>query len=87
MIQKLIQAHKYVDYAPQDFACAPALPGDFYTDGCIDRTDLSVLMDQIRAHSHNLAYDLNGDGKVDVADARFLVLHFTNPGGLPCNAQ
>jgi hypothetical protein len=28
---------------------------------------------------------LNGDGKVDVADARFLVMHFTNPNGAPCN--
>jgi hypothetical protein len=32
-----------------------------------------------------LTYDLNGDGKVDVADARFLTLQFTNPGGAPCN--
>ena len=30
-------------------------------------------------------YDLNRDGNVDIADARFLALHFNNPGGAPCN--
>jgi hypothetical protein len=29
-------------------------------------------------------YDLNQDGRVDVADARRIVLEFSNPGGWPC---
>lgn len=24
---------------------------------------------------------VNGDGEVDIADARYLILHYTNPGG------
>jgi hypothetical protein len=56
---------------------------DLDFNGSVDRTDLAILMNQIRAHSTNLAYDLNGDGKVDIADARWLALHFTNPGGAP----
>ena len=59
--------------------------GDLNSDGCVDRADLALLMDQIRARSSNLVYDVNGDGKVDIADARFLALHFTNPAGAPCD--
>jgi hypothetical protein len=58
-------------------------PGDLNFDGTVNRADLDILMNQIRAHSTNLAYDLNGDGKVDIADARWLALHFTHPGGVP----
>src|SRR5262249_22029411 len=58
-------------------------PGDLNFDGTVNRADLDILMTQIRAHSTNLAYDLNGDGKVDIADARWLALHFTHPGGAP----
>ena len=29
-------------------------------------------------------YDINGDGVVNIADARRLVLFFTNPRGLGC---
>lgn len=45
---------------------------------------LALLMDAVRARSTNPAYDLNGDHRVDVADARYLALHFTNPGGAAC---
>jgi hypothetical protein len=58
-------------------------PGDYNFDGSVDRADLEILMNQIHAHSTNLAYDLNGDSKVDIADARWLALHFTHPGGAP----
>jgi hypothetical protein len=57
---------------------------DVNHDGCVDRSDLALLMAKIQAHSSDLTYDLNIDGKIDIADARFLVLHFTNPGGSPC---
>ena len=58
--------------------------GDLNYDGCIDRADLALLMTKIQAHSSDLTFDLNGDGKVDIADARFMALHFTTPGGAPC---
>jgi FtsP/CotA-like multicopper oxidase with cupredoxin domain len=58
---------------------------DINHNGCVDRTDYNLLMAAIRARSTNVAlYDINGDGKVDVADARKLVLLFTNPGGAAC---
>jgi hypothetical protein len=60
------------------------LVGDLNGDYCVDQTDLKLLLDRIRAHDSDLTYDINGDGKVDVADARFLVLHFTSRGGTPC---
>jgi hypothetical protein len=41
-------------------------------------------MNAIRTHSKDLTYDINGDGKVDIADARYLALQFTNPGGASC---
>jgi hypothetical protein len=65
--------------------CGNRLPGDLNFDGCVDHNDLSILMARIRAGSARLTYDLNGDGKVDVADARLLTLHFTISGGAPCN--
>jgi hypothetical protein len=54
-------------------------------DRCVDRSDLTLILGQIRARSNNLAYDANSDGKVDILDARFVVLHFASPGGEPCN--
>jgi hypothetical protein len=58
--------------------------GDLNGDCCVDRSDLDILMARVRARSTDLTYDLNGDGKLDIADARTLVLRFTNPGGAPC---
>jgi len=54
------------------------LVGDFSLDGKVDASDLAVLQAKILAHTTDLTYDLNGDGKVDVADARWLVLHYTH---------
>jgi hypothetical protein len=45
---------------------------------------LLIELDRVRGRSKDPLYDLNSDGKVDIADARFLVLHFTNPGGWSC---
>jgi hypothetical protein len=62
------------------------LPGGFDLNGdcCVDRMDLEVLLGKIRSHATDPSFDLNHDGKVDIADARFLLLHFTNPSGSPC---
>jgi hypothetical protein len=84
VIDEWYAAGKNVQYQPQNLACQPATRGDLNYDGCVDRADLSTIMTQIRNRSQDLTYDLNGDGKVDVADARFLVLHFTNSNGSPC---
>jgi hypothetical protein len=61
------------------------ISGDLNHDCCVDQRDLASLLSQIRARSKDHSYDLNGDGKVDIADARKLVLLFTNPGGAPCH--
>jgi hypothetical protein len=58
--------------------------GDLNGDHCVDQTDLSLLMTEIRARSTDPAFDVNGDGRVDIADARALALRFTNPDGTPC---
>ena len=58
--------------------------GDVNHDGCVDRSDLNLLLEKIRGHSNDLGYDMNGDGTVDISDARFVALHFSNPGGAPC---
>jgi len=61
-----------------------SLPGDLNGDCCVDQSDLALIMAQIRGRTGNLIYDMNGDGRLDIADARTLVLRFTNPGGAPC---
>jgi hypothetical protein len=62
----------------------PASP-DLNNDCCVDRTDLDLLRSRIRAGGvQNLSYDINGDAKVTIADARKLVLLFSNPGGVQC---
>jgi hypothetical protein len=57
---------------------------DLNGNGCVDRLDYNALLAAIRARSNAWELDLNCDGKVNIADARVLVLHFTNPGGTPC---
>jgi hypothetical protein len=57
------------------------LPWDFNGDGQVNKSDLGLLNAAILAHSTSPIYDLNNDGKVDASDARWLTLHFTNPGG------
>jgi hypothetical protein len=58
---------------------------DVNNDGCVDRTDLNIILTDIRGPvPHNPSYDLNGDGAVNIADARYLVTRFTNPRGAPC---
>lgn len=61
--------------------------GDFNNDGCIDRTDLNMVLACVQHTGPcNPAFDLNGDGKIDISDSRKLVLLFTNPGGAACTS-
>ncbi len=64
---------------------SPTMKGDLNADGCIDRGDYRILITDIRNRPPNdPAHDLNGDGRVNVADARTLIRLFTNPRGAPC---
>ena len=63
----------------------PAIPGDFNGDNCVDRADYGILMADLRdGEPNDPAHDLNEDGVVNIADARYLVTLFTNPRGAPC---
>ncbi|MCI0540381.1 MAG: DUF5011 domain-containing protein, partial [Verrucomicrobiales bacterium] len=63
------------------------IPGDLNADCCVNRNDFDDLLSKIRARSTDLTYDVNRDGKVDIADVLTLVLFFTNPGGRSCDQQ
>jgi hypothetical protein len=63
---------------------APPEPNyfDMNFDGCVDRSDLILLLADIRTPGPaNPIHDFNRDGSVNIADARLLVTHFTP---LPC---
>lgn len=65
------------------------MPGDLTGDGCVDRDDLTVMMAVLRGQAEpgsalSAKLDVNGDGKVDIADARKLATLFTRPLGVPC---
>ncbi|MEN1679858.1 MAG: dockerin type I domain-containing protein [Planctomycetota bacterium] len=63
---------------------APALAGDFNTDGIVDAADYTVWRDSLNATGSGLAADANLDGTVDVLD---YALWSTNFGAvLPTNA-
>jgi len=63
----------------------PLAPGDLNLDGCVDRADLLELTHALQMQPiYDPALDLNSDGRVNSADARALVLLFSNPGGAPC---
>lgn len=60
--------------------------GDLNNDCCIDRTDLNLIMANIRARlPYDAALDVNSDGAVNLSDARQIVLWFCYPLGAPCN--
>jgi hypothetical protein len=63
------------------------LPGDLNGDCCVDQNDLALVLVKIRARSHDLTFDINRDGIVSIADARLVVLNFTNPTGTSCTAD
>jgi hypothetical protein len=65
------------------------IAGDLTGGGCVDRRDLDLLMAVARGQAVaapvlRARMDLNGDGRVDVIDARQLALMFTYPLGAPC---
>lgn len=61
------------------------LVGDLNGDCCVDRGDFNLIISEIRSPTPNESvYDLNNDGVVNIADARFLVTRFTNPRGAAC---
>lgn len=67
-----------------------AAAGDFTGDGCVDRDDLAVLMAVTRGQGEPgsalaVKLDVNGDGKVDIADARKLATMFSRPLGASCS--
>lgn len=57
---------------------------DLNNDCCVDRSDLNQIRAAIAARNTSPTFDVNGDGKVTIADARKLVLSFSNPGGEQC---
>lgn len=64
---------------------ASAIIGDLNGDNCVDRTDYSIIIGEIRSPApHDPLYDLNQDGIVNISDARYLVTQFTNPRGTAC---
>ncbi len=62
----------------------PQIPGDINGDQCVDRNDSREVMSAIRSGTTDPTMDVNGDGDVNIADARFLATLFTNPRGAPC---
>lgn len=66
------------------------VPGDLTGDGCVDRDDLTLMMAVIRGQAEPgsalaAKLDVNGDGRVDIADARKLATLFSRPLGAPCS--
>lgn len=75
--------------APMTLPMELRIRGDLNGDRCIDRPgDLNMILTHIRAVRdpllRDLSFDLNGDGGVNIADARKLVTLFSNPRGVPC---
>ena len=58
--------------------------GDFNGDNCVDVSDVTILLNAIRAGRTDKKYDLNGDSVVNIADARKLTLLFAHAGGAAC---
>ncbi|MGB0909315.1 MAG: choice-of-anchor Q domain-containing protein [Nitrospirales bacterium] len=62
------------------------IPGDMDKNGCVDQTDLRIILTALRGTApQEISHDLNGDGDVNIADARKLVTLFTNSRGTPCS--
>ena len=77
------------------FLCALLQAGTYLCEGLawkavLDRCgsafrSLALLTDELRhPPPANASYDLNGDGRTDVVDARVLVTRFSRAGGAAC---
>ena len=58
-------------------AGTPATFGDLTGDTVVNRDDVALITTAIRTHNAQEWNDVNDDGKVDAADARWLALHQT----------
>lgn len=54
----------------------PGAPGDLNCDGCVDDSDLAIVLGQFGAYGQNLNGDANGDGAVDDVDLAIVLQHF-----------
>ena len=59
----------------------PVRVGDLDANGCVGISDLALLQAALRSRSSDLRFDINKDGRVNLADARSLALLFSNPSG------
>lgn len=75
----LVRAHEALKAVA---SLPPVLLGDLNGDGCVGRADLTLLRAAILARSLDPQYDLNRDGVVTIADARYLISLYTSPGGI-----
>ena len=48
--------------------------GDFDENGLLDVSDLNAITEAIRSGSHNESLDVNGDGSINLEDARYWVM-------------
>jgi hypothetical protein len=75
----------FTDATEAVYWIAETLEGDIDASGCVDRDDLDYVVTAVRYRYNDSMYDVNGDGVVTIADARAVVVHFTNPGGEWCD--
>ena len=53
-----------------DLSEGPSLIGDFDNSGALDLPDVNMLNNEIAGGTNNAAFDLTGDGTVDIADLK-----------------
>jgi hypothetical protein len=59
--------------APSPGTAAAAPSGDFNGDGSVNAADINLFFVQMRSPSPDLAYDLDGNGRVDAQDRDLLI--------------
>jgi hypothetical protein len=75
----------FTDATEAIYRVSETLEGDIDANGCVDLDDLDYVRWAVRSRVSDSMYDVNGDGVVNIADARAVVVHFTNPGGEWCD--
>ena len=58
------------------FGCGDAVPGDLNGDGCVDQSDLGILLADWGCTGGNCPGDCDGDGDTDQADLGILLAHW-----------